>query len=422
MSKNSEEPDEDILEILLLLHIVPFNVKTARQKINKGAVLKKTISATLALLEGSNKAEMWRKHNKIGVSVLKDLLVSKYSNSLPQKCDTCDKIYQCHDATDMHKCLSCDIGFCPDCCPSDGIINQHFFPLCSPCVRVISSRASVTVPPSPEIETPNATPATTVSTPSSNPSTEEDEGPESLDEETPSADPQTPSDPSAVASPATPAVNPKICSFFAKNICKYGSKGVGCTHSHPKICHKWRKKGTQGCNKGKNCEYTHVKLCRSALKGEECSNTKCNLPHLTNHKATKHTIIVRKTQDPVKSSKEAQLGGSSRPTETPRADSQTVSQDFHRDHHQKAPDVVILGLLEAVHLLGEQMKELMRTRSQGQGQAQYLTHPPPQYSGGAVYYPQLPPPPPPHQQQQAYQAYPYHLHRQQQAVVAQPSH
>jgi hypothetical protein len=91
MTKNSEEPDEDILEILLLLHVVPFNAKTARQKINKGAVLKKTISATVALIDGSNKAELWRKHNKIGVSMLKDLLVNKYSNSLPQKCDTCKK-------------------------------------------------------------------------------------------------------------------------------------------------------------------------------------------------------------------------------------------------------------------------------------------------------------------------------------------
>jgi hypothetical protein len=425
MSKNSEEPDEDILEILLLLHIVPFNVKTARQKINKGAVLKKTISATLALLDGSNKAEMWRKHNKIGVSTLKDLLVSKYSNSLPQKCDTCDNIYQCHDATDMHRCISCDVGFCPDCCPHDGIMNQHFFPLCSPCVRTISSRAAITVPPSPEIETPNSTPANNVSTPPPNPSIEEDEAvsdeaPESLDEETPRADSQTPSDPSVVASPASTAVNPKICSFFAKNICKHGSKGVGCTHSHPKICHKWRKKGAKGCSKGKNCEYTHIKLCRSAVKGEECNNTKCNLPHLANHKVMKHTITIRKTQDAVKSSKVAQPGGRPTSSVTSRAETRNVVQDFQHDHQTKAPDVVILGLLEAVHLLGEQMKEIMRTRSQGQ--AQYLTHtpPPPQYSGGAVYYPQLPPPP--HQQQQGYQAFPYHLHQQQKAVVAQPSH
>jgi hypothetical protein len=46
MSKNSEEPDVDILEILLLLHVVPFKARTSRQKINKGAVLKKTIAAT----------------------------------------------------------------------------------------------------------------------------------------------------------------------------------------------------------------------------------------------------------------------------------------------------------------------------------------------------------------------------------------
>jgi hypothetical protein len=142
MTKNSEEPDDDILEVILLLHVVLFSTKTARQKINKGAVLKKTISATIALIEGSNKAELWRKHNKIGVSMPKDLLANKYSNSLPQQCDTCEKIYQCHDSTGMHKCISCDIRFYPDCCPSDGIANNYFYPLCSPCVRVISNKSS----------------------------------------------------------------------------------------------------------------------------------------------------------------------------------------------------------------------------------------------------------------------------------------
>jgi hypothetical protein len=422
MTKNSEEPDEDILEILLLLHVVPFNAKAARQKINKGAVLKKSISASIALIEGSNKAEMWRKHNKIGVSVLKDLLVTKYSNSLPQQCDTCEIIYQCHDSTDMHKCISCDVRFCPDCCPSDGMANKYFYPLCSPCVRVISTKAAITVHPTTESEITNATPAITMSAPPPNPPTTEDEGAETLEEETmwpsvtPTMDPETPSVPSSAASSPSATVNPKICGFYARNMCKFGSKGIGCSHTHPKICHKWRKKGPQGCNKGKNCEFTHVKLCRSAIKGEDCSNAKCNLPHLTKPLARKHTIIVRKTADSARFSKEPQSGERS---ESTRADPQTPTQNFHRDQPQKAPDVIILGLLDAVHLLGEQMKELMRTRTQGHPQGQYLAHPPPQYSGGAVYYPQLPPPP--HQQQQAHQAYPYHHHQQQQAVVAQPS-
>jgi hypothetical protein len=382
---------------------------------------------------------MWRRHNKIGVSVLKDLLVMKYSNSLPQQCDTCEKIYQCHDSTGMHKCISCDKGFCPDCCPSDGMANLYFYPLCSPCVTVISSKSLITVHPSADSEKIIATPVTTATVPPSNPLNVDDEGPETLDDETvdpsgtPRLDPVTPLDPSTAASSVTSAPNPKICGFYARNMCRFGSKGIGCSHSHPKICHKWRKQGPQGCNKAKNCEFIHIKLCRSAIKGEECNNTKCNLPHLAKPKATKHFITVRKTADTAKSSTEAQSGGRSGSTKSPRADPQTLSQDFHRDQHQKAPDVVILGLLDAVHLLGEQMKELimtrsqdqqqmkelMRTRSQGLGQGQYLAHPPPQYSGGAVYYPQLPPPP--HQQHLGHQAYPYQHHQQHQAVVAQPS-
>jgi hypothetical protein len=437
MTKNSEEPDEDIMEVLLLLHVVPFNAKVVRQKINKGAVLKKTISATIALIEGSNKAEMWRRHNKIGVSVLKDLLVTKYTNSLPQQCDSCETIYQCHDSTGMHNCISCGKGFCPDCCPSDGMTNPFFHPLCSPCVTVITNKSSIIVHPNADSEKTIATPVTVATVPPPNPSNADDDGPETSDIETidpsgtPSLDPVIISVPSTVASAVTSTPNPKICGFYARNMCRFGSKGTGCSHSHPKICHKWRKQGPKGCSKAKNCEFIHIKLCRSAIKDEECNNIKCNLPHLAKTKSTKHVITVRKTAVTAKSFTESPSG--MRPTKSPRADIQTPSQDFPRDQHLKPPDAVILGLLDAVHLLGEQMKELimtrtqdqqqmkelMRTRSQGLGQGSYLPYPPPQYSGGAVYYPQQPPPP--HQQHLGHQAYPYQHHQLNQAVVDQPS-
>jgi hypothetical protein len=461
MTKNSEEPDDDILEILLLLHVVPFNNKTARQKINKGAVLKKSISATMALIEGINKAELWRKHNKIGVSILKDLLVTKYSNFLPQKCDVCDKIYQCHDTTDMHKCISCEVGFCPDCCPSDAPANQYFYPLCSPCVKVISNKGTSeitnkvpvnipeeasTAPPTPTApvgvqwpvpeEAPTAPPAPTAPvgaqgpgpgrgrlslsltpTPAPTPTAGSSPGsPRALGGGKPPSQPpggpgETPTGSEASDKPSS-KVSDKVCGFYAKSCCKFGSKGEGCSYAHPNKCFKWMKRGLAGCSKGADCDYYHVKLCKSAAKGAECTNDKCTLPHVAKLTTTLPGPRVQwpgpgRGEKPIVTTRT--LNRDPNTFAKAKANLSKPPQDFQIRRTPEAPDVGIKGLLEAVSLLTRQMGEIM-VRLQTPVSAPRTP----------VLYPHPPPSVQAHQQP-TYQAFPYHQHQLQHAVVRMPA-
>ena len=293
MTKNSQDLDEGVLEILQLLHDVPFDSKIARHKINKGTVKKVPVSATLALITGSSREEAWKIHNKIGLPILKDLLTSSYGNNLPQQCEACTLVYECHDA-DICKCIACNFGFCPVCCPNDGSDSNFFYPICSPCLRGIgykNNKVPVTVPE----EALTAPPAPTVTpTPAPTPTVEPRPGtPRALGAgKAPSQPPSGPGVTPTVSDPSD-KVSDKVCGFYSRSCCKFGSKGEGCSYSHPNKCFKWLKRGLAGCSKGADCEYYHIKLCKSAAKGADCTNDKCTLPHVakpTNKKPVEKPI------------------------------------------------------------------------------------------------------------------------------------
>jgi hypothetical protein len=168
---------------------------------------------------------------------------------------------------------------------------------------------------------------------------------------------------------------------------------------HPNKCFKWMKRGTAGCSKGPDCDYFHVKLCKAAAKGAECNNEKCTLPHVA-----KLTSTVKPNAS----------------TRIPKRDSNTFAkakalsekppQVFQVSRTPEAPDMsVIKGLLDAVALLTKQMGEMMER----------LRTPVPGSQIPALY--SHPPPPIQAHQQPLYQAYPYHQHLQQQAVVRIPT-
>jgi hypothetical protein len=416
MMKNSNDLDEGVLEILRLLHDVPFDSKRARQKINKGTVKKVPVSATLALISGTPRDEAWKIHNKIGLPVLKDLLTSTYGNNLPQQCEACSLIYVCHDA-EICKCVSCNYGFCPVCCPNDASGSNYFYPICSPCLRSISHK-NKTVPVPASEDAPTAPPAPTVTaTPAPTPAGEPSLGSSGVlgGGKAPS---QPPGDP-GVTPTGRPSDKPidKVCGFYARSCCKFGSKGEGCSYSHPNKCYKWLKRGLSGCSKGTDCEYYHAKLCKSAAKGVECTNEKCTLPHVA--KLT-NTLPGPRVQWPGPGRVEltkvlptkvlpSSNSGSNNTFAKAKANMAIPTQDFHPRRIPEAPDMALRGLLEAVALLTKQMGEIMLRL---QAPVSSLQSP--------VLYPHPPPPIQAHNQP-TYQAFPYHQHLHQVPVVRMPN-
>jgi hypothetical protein len=444
MVKNGKDLDEGIINILQLLHVVPFDPKIARQKINKGTVKKALVSATLALIMGSSPEEVWKTHNKIGLPILKDLLTSTYGNNLPQQCEDCTRVYECHEA-DLCKCVACYFAFCPTCCPNDGGDSRFYHPICSPCLRGIGSKITkvpeeaITAPPSPtalpgpRVQWPGpgrgestitvTPPSASTLTPTPAPTLVElgPGSPRALGGGKPPSQPPggpgvTPTG-SESSDKAIVKVSDKVCGFYSRSCCKHGSKGEGCSYSHPNKCFKWVKRGLAGCSKGGDCEYYHIKLCKSAAKGAECSNEKCTLPHVAKFSTALPGPWVqwpgpgrgeKPNEKPIESNRTQ-----TRDTNTfakAKANQMKPPQDFQMRRTPEAPDMMMIkGLLEAVALLTKQMGEMMvRLRTPVSG---------PQIP---ALYPH-PPPPIQAQHQPTYQAFPYHQHLQQHAVVRIPS-
>jgi hypothetical protein len=401
MTKNSQDLDEGVLEILQLLHDVPFDSKRARQKINKGTVKKVPVSATLALISGTPREEAWKIHNKIGLPILKDLLTSSYGNNLPQQCEACSLVYECHDA-EICKCVSCNYGFCPVCCPNDASDSTYFYPICSPCLRGIAHKNKTVPVPVPEAA-PTAPPAPTVtSTPAPTPTVEPSSGSPGVlgGGKAPSQPPGGPGvTPTVSVSESSDKASDKVCGFYSRSCCKFGSKGEGCSYSHPNKCFKWLKRGLSGCSKGADCEYYHVKLCKSAAKGAECTNEKCTLPHVAKLPSKKLVESTKVLPTKVLPSSNRE---SNNTFAKAKANLAKPPQDFHPRRTPEAPDMALKGLLEAVALLTKQMGEIMMR----------LQSP--------VLYPHPPPPIQAHHQP-TYQAFPYHQHLQQVPVVRMPN-
>ena len=73
------------------------------------------------------------------------------------------------------------------------------------------------------------------------------------------------------------------CRYYAKGLCKHGTRGNKCKFDHPKACPKLLKHGNRakfGCNKGKDCNFFHPKMCSSSLQKGVCNIAGCTLKHV----------------------------------------------------------------------------------------------------------------------------------------------
>ena len=77
--------------------------------------------------------------------------------------------------------------------------------------------------------------------------------------------------------------NDKICGYYKKLACKFGTRGVDCNFAHPKMCFRFLKNGDKadgGCTKGKKCTYYHPPLCRNSVRAKQCAKENCKFAHL----------------------------------------------------------------------------------------------------------------------------------------------
>ena len=190
------------------------------------------------------------------------LFVDTYVHLSPAKCDKCKNIYECHTTGTNVRCLVCDKSLCPSCCPNSESTNSFLFPICSPCSSGFLKGRNTPVDESISEDTH-----------------ENDE--DNDDTNAPSVTPTDPTqDVTDSQSSSAKEQSDKVCSFFVKNSCKFGRKGVGCSYSHPKQCFRWLKSGPKGCEKGRDCEYFHTRLCSGSLKDLTCFKESCRHTHL----------------------------------------------------------------------------------------------------------------------------------------------
>ena len=76
----------------------------------------------------------------------------------------------------------------------------------------------------------------------------------------------------------------KICPFYRKGICRYGSSGRGCLNEHPRPCKKLIQHGNKapnGCTLGRaKRDKFHPKMCHYSLSKGICQNADCKLRHV----------------------------------------------------------------------------------------------------------------------------------------------
>ena len=114
-----------------------------------------------------------------------------------------------------------------------------------------------------------------------NDQSEEDEEVSGADAQDTSVDGGTP------AQPIKSKVS-KICPFYRKGICRYGSSGKGCPNEHPRPCKKLLQHGNKapnGCTLGRaRCDKFHPKMCHYSLLKGVCHDSNCKLRHVTGTK------------------------------------------------------------------------------------------------------------------------------------------
>ena len=76
----------------------------------------------------------------------------------------------------------------------------------------------------------------------------------------------------------------KICPFYRKGICRYGSSGRGCLNEHPRPCKKLIQHGNKapnGYTLGRaKCDKFRPKMCHYSLSKGICQNADCKLRHV----------------------------------------------------------------------------------------------------------------------------------------------
>ena len=80
-----------------------------------------------------------------------------------------------------------------------------------------------------------------------------------------------------------PGQQQRVCRFYAKKYCRFGTKGEGCKFAHPKKCLKYIShgtKGNRGCRKGAKCDFYHPPLCYGSVDKGECDVENCGYTHL----------------------------------------------------------------------------------------------------------------------------------------------
>jgi hypothetical protein len=292
--ENSEDNhDEGVMEVLITVSCEPFTVKLAVEKLRANKkITKDKVMAAIAFLQSDSLADVRGELRSQSIDNARNIFVKKYVHLSPTNCGKCNNIFACHTREVDVQCLVSDKGLCPTCCPDSESNKSFLFPVCSSCssglLKQKNHEGDVEPPPVtleetivPTVENNSATAVTSVSTSQS------------------TADPE-----------------PKICSFYMRNACRFGRKGEGCQFSHPKQCFQWLKAGPKGCSKGKDCDYHHTKICSGSLKDLFCFKESCRFTHLPK--------TVRKSEDPT-----AVLPASRPDTRTSRPDTHTPRPDTH---------------------------------------------------------------------------------------------
>lgn len=257
---NDEDCDDGVKDVLLTVHVEPFDEKVAKEKLKSNKISKEKLVAAVAFLQRAALSETKKELRSVPIGEVREMFLYNYTLLCPDQCHKCDKVFVCHIQNNNILCLVCKKGLCQDCCPTAKSLNPFLFPVCLKCSNRHAPKETQ------EEESPTILSSITSTVLATSPESVEAT---EVNKETPQAN-----------------IEMKICSYYYKNSCKFGKKGEECKFNHPKPCFKWQKAGPKGCGKGKECEYFHGQICNGSLKDLTCLKEDCRFLHLP--KTTRH--------------------------------------------------------------------------------------------------------------------------------------
>ncbi len=213
---NDENCDDGVKDVLLTVHVEPFDIKVAKEKLKSNKISKDKVVAAIAFLQRTELSESKKEFKPVSIDEVRNKFLNDYTLLCPDKCHKCDKVFVCHIQNDNVQCLVCKKGLCQSCCPNDKSLNPFLFPVCLRCCNKFAPEETPEEE-TPTIFSPTASTAPTIDIPSS----------------------ASASIPSEVVETEVNKDTPedrKICSFYYKNACKFRKKGEDCKFSHPKPC------------------------------------------------------------------------------------------------------------------------------------------------------------------------------------------